>query len=333
MRGLILLCCSAIGVFAQFIAQPPIIGGAGYSFPVPLSVAPGQLITLFVQAFNSQLTGPVRANTTPWPATLAGVSVAYTQGTQQPAPILEVRPISTCLGIPPPAGSTCGTILAVTAQLPFQMLTICPLCGRPDIPASIAVTVNGVVGESFSVQPLADQVHILTSCDVMISGSQPRVNDTTLPCPPLVTHSDGKLVSATNAAHTGEELVAYAVGLGQTNPPLTEGQPATQAAPVETAFAIDFNYHPNALATKPLGPTTFGTPINYPKPAFAGSTPGFAGLYQINFIVPSPPENLTPCVATTGVVPFANVIQSNLTVSVGSLFSFDGAGICVQPGS
>ena len=333
MRGLILLCFSAIAICAQSTTQPPVIAEAGYSFPVPLPVAPGQLITLFVQGVNTQLSAPVRASTTPWPTTLAGVSLTYTQGSAERAPILEVKPISTCLGIPLPSGSTCGTILAVTAQLPFQMVTLCPLCGRPDIPASIAIMVNGAPGQSLSVQPLTDQVHILTSCDVLMTGSQPRINTTALPCPPMMTHADGKLVSATNPALAGEELVAYAVGLGQTNPPLTEGQPAAQAAPLETAFGIDFNYHPNALAAKPLGPTASGAPINYPKPAFAGATPGFVGLYQINFIVPPPPENLAPCFDSSGLVPFANVIQSNLTVSVGSPFSFDGAGICVQPGS
>lgn len=329
MRGFILLCSSAIASFAQSTAQQPVIGGAGYSFPVPLSVAPGQLITLFVQGVNTQLTAPVRASTTPWPATLAGFSVTYTQGSPQPAPILEVRPISTCLGIPPPAGSTCGRILAVTAQLPFQMLTLCPLCARPDIPASIAVTVNGVAAQSLSVQPLTDQVHILTACDVMISGSQPRISAvTSLPCPPMVTHADGKLVSATNPAKSGEELVAYAVGLGQTNPPLAAGQPAILANPTVTAFTIDFNYHPNALSTKPFPLAWFLSPA----PVFSGATPGFVGLYQINFIVPPSPDNLVSCDATN-MVPFANVIQSNLTVSVGSPFSFDGAGICVQPGS
>jgi hypothetical protein len=30
---------------------------------------------------------------------------------------------------------------------------------------------------------------------------------------------------------------------------------------------------------------------------------------------------------------FGIQVQSNLTVSVGSVFSFDGAGICVQPGN
>jgi hypothetical protein len=330
MRGFILLCSStAIVIFAQSTTQPPVIGGAGYSFPVPLPVAPGQVITLFVQGINTQLTAPVRATTTPWPTTLAGVKVTYTQGSGEPAPILEVRPISTCLGIPPPSGSICGTILAVTAQLPFQMLTLCPLCGRPDIPASIAVTVNGVAGQSLSVQPLTDQIHFLTSCDVLISGSQPRINTTSLPCPPMVTHADGTLVSPKNPANSGEELVAYAVGLGQTNPPLTEGQPATLASPALTTFVIDFNYHPNALAAKPSPPAWFVPP----GPTFAGATSGFAGVYQINFIVPPPPGNIEPCSNTTGVVPFVNIIQSNLTVSVASPFSFDGAGICVQPGS
>jgi uncharacterized protein (TIGR03437 family) len=333
MRGLVILCFPAIAIFAQSTMQSPVIGGAGYSFPVPLPVAPGQVITLFVQGINTQLTAPVRATTSPWPTTLAGVRVTYTQGSAESAPILEVRPISTCLGIPPSSGNTCGTILAVTVQLPFQMLTLCPLCGRPDIPASVAVTVNGVAGQSFTVQPFSDQVHILTTCDMLLGGSQPQINTTRLQCPPMVTHADGTLVSSKSPANSGEELVAYAVGLGQTNPPLTEGQPASQPAPVQIPFGIDFNYHPNALPAKPLGPTAFGTPINHPKPAFAGATPGFVGLYQINFIVPPVPDNLAPCLDTTGLVPFANVIQSNLTVSIGSPFSFDGAGICIQPGS
>jgi hypothetical protein len=51
----------------------------------------------------------------------------------------------------------------------------------------------------------------------------------------------------------------------------------------------------------------------------------------MNFIVPAPPPGLAPCedliTSPTGV----NVGQSNLTISVGFVYSFDGAGICVQP--
>jgi hypothetical protein len=49
--------------------------------------------------------------------------------------------------------------------------------------------------------------------------------------------------------------------------------------------------------------------------------------------VPSPPAGLQPCDALGTAIPYANVVQSNLTVSAGSVFSFDGAGICVQPGN
>src|ERR1700682_2605418 len=274
MRSLILFSavCLGVPIFAQLSAPQPIIGGIGYSYPIPLSVAPGQLITVFVDDDNTQLTAPVRASGNSLPTTLAGVSVTYRQGTDQPAPILEVRPISTCLGIPPPPGGGCATILAVTAQMPFNMLTVCPVCGRLDIPATVTVAVNGVTGPLVSVQPLADQVHILTTCDVMMPGSQPRIYSTKLPCVPAVTHADGKQVSATNPAKGGEELVSYAVGLGQTNPPLPAGAPASTAASTGTLFAIDFNYHPNALASQPAGPSFFGTPDVFPTPVFTGAT-------------------------------------------------------------
>lgn len=319
---------TSLSAFAQ---TTPFIAGLGYSQPIPLTVAPGQLVTLFVAGASSKLTTPLRAPGNPLPTTLGGISVTYHQGSDRAAAILEVRPISTCSGIP--VGSSCGTILAVTAQLPFDMLTVCPVCGRIDIPASLTVTVDGIVGSSIAVQPYLSQVHILTTCDLMAPRSQTRLYPTPLPCAPIVTHPDGSPVSANKPAQSGEELVAYAVGLGQTNPPLSVGESTGTAAPTVAAFGIDFNYHPNALATQPVGPNFFGTGEDFPRPTFTGATPGFVGLYQVNFIVPPSPPNLAACVDSTGIVPFSNVVQSNLTVSIGSAFSFDGAGICVQPGS
>src|ERR1700680_2004223 len=102
MRSLILsfLTCFSIPLFA-----PPVIGGAGHSNPVPLPVAPGQLITLFVQGVNTQLTALVQGSGSSLRTLLAGVSVIYRQGRDQLASIVEVRPISTCSGLP--TGSIC----------------------------------------------------------------------------------------------------------------------------------------------------------------------------------------------------------------------------------
>ncbi len=198
------------------------------------------------------------------------------------------------------------------------------------LPTQIGVSVNGVLGPFADVTALADQVHFLTVCDVVMPGWASHHSSSALPCAPLVTHADGKLVSATNPAKSAEELVAYAIGLGQTNPPLSTGQAPDTGAPTLTVFAIDFNYRPNALAAKPL---FLGSVFPSPAPLFTGATPGFVGLYQINFIVPPAPAALPPCVDPNTAGPYANVVQSNLTVSVGSVFSFDGAGICVQSGS
>ena len=59
-----LLAYAAVLISVPAFAQP-VIGGIGYSSPIPFPVAPGQLITLFVQGISAQLTGPVRAFTNP----------------------------------------------------------------------------------------------------------------------------------------------------------------------------------------------------------------------------------------------------------------------------
>lgn len=278
-------------------AQPggPVVG-AGYTNPFPLRVAPGQLVTMYLQS-------PAAANVS---------AVFWNQQAVEAVPVLQVSPWYTACVSPP--NSVCASGLAITVQIPLD---------APDsviavAPSGIALSVNGVQSGYLGVQAQPDRLHILTACDTIVGGDS---------CAPLILHANGQQVSYQHPASGGEELVAYATGLGQTNPPLTTGVPAAQSSPALSGFNLDFNYRPNALATQPAL-----VPAN--PPLFAGSTQGFIGLYQINFVVPAPPPGLEPCSNLDFVAagPIGGLVLSNFTVSVGSLVSFDGAGICVTPG-
>jgi uncharacterized protein (TIGR03437 family) len=246
------------------------------------------------------------------PAAASVSAVFLDQQKMEAVPVVQVSPWSAGCFAPPGTVFNCASGLAVTVQIPFDV---------PDSlivpqPSNMAVSVNGVQSAYFGVLAQPDNVHILTSCDTVVGGES---------CAPLILHANGQQVSYQYPASGGETLVAYATGLGQTNPPLTTGVPAAQSSPAVSPFNLDFNYRANALATQPAF-----LPAN--PPLFAGSTQGFIGLYQVNFVVPPPPVGLTPC--STPVIadgPIGGLITSNLTVSIGSLVSLDGAGICVTP--
>jgi len=87
----------------------------------------------------------------------------------------------------------------------------------------------------------------------------------------IAQHSaDFSLVSSSNPAKPGEYLVMYLVGMGATNPSVRSGA-ATPSSPL------------SPVVNQPT--VTVGSqPANV---AFAGLTPGFVGLYQINFQVPT----------------------------------------------
>jgi uncharacterized protein (TIGR03437 family) len=330
MNKLSIVC--ALVILPAF-AQTNTVVGAGYSAPVPLTVAPGQLVTLFVEGIGASLKQQVRAQSVPLPTVLAGISVTLKQfSSETPVPLLSVQPVSTCS--PSLSQGSCGTLTAVTVQIPFELRTLCLLCLSPVLPApQLFVSENGHAGASIDLTPLADQIHILTACDLLLPSPVERINLTGLPCAPIVTHGDGSMVSATKPAKAGEQLVAYAVGLGATNPPAVTGQRAAAAPPTAEAFTIDYNYHPNALPAKPLVFPNTGEAAPNLIPLYSGLTPAFVGLYQINFLVLNNPPAIPPCDDLSTVPPGASVVQSNLTVSFGGAFSFDGAGICVAPGS
>jgi uncharacterized protein (TIGR03437 family) len=88
----------------------------------------------------------------------------------------------------------------------------------------------------------------------------------------VAVYPDGTVITPQAPAKPGEIILLYATGLGQTLPPVPYGQLFNQAAPLEQ-FA-DFQLVLDGVATDPGAV------------AYAGIAPGFAGLYQINLILP-----------------------------------------------
>lgn len=88
--------------------------------------------------------------------------------------------------------------------------------------------------------------------------------------PAAVLHADYSLVTQSNAAVVGETLQVYVTGMGSVTPVVADG-----AAPSNTTLStVDDDV---AVFVDGQQATV----------AFAGLAPGFAGLYQINFVVPS----------------------------------------------
>jgi uncharacterized protein (TIGR03437 family) len=183
------------------------------------------------------------------------------------------------------------------------------------VPAILTVSQSGgPSGSVLIVDFLLDSIHIPSMCDTTANPfSTPGT------CAKLVTHANGTIVDGFHPAKPGEELVMYAFGLGHTTPDLKTGEAAPSPGPVisPTAFSLNLDQRLNVPPGLPLQ-----APAPDSHPLYVGAVSGFAGLYQINFLVPTTVPNVVTCTGTA---------TSNLTVTVYTINSFDGAGICVQP--
>jgi uncharacterized protein (TIGR03437 family) len=92
----------------------------------------------------------------------------------------------------------------------------------------------------------------------------------------IATHADGALIDGKAPARPGEVVIVYASGLGQTLPRL--GNLSIPRGAVQIERRSQFRLLLNGMDVEPGGVL------------YAGVTPGFAGLYQINVRLP---ERLT----------------------------------------
>jgi uncharacterized protein (TIGR03437 family) len=166
--------------------------------------------------------------------------------------------------------------------------------------------------------PIIGSVPVIVTRDGIPSASQSAVmaeyapglftyarNATTLD--PIIVHLDNRLVTPADPASTNEFLIIYATGVGTFDNPAVTGA-ASPASPLASA---------KVLPTVSVG----GAPVQV---LFAGLTPGFVGLVQINIKLPAtlPPGNSLPIVVQFpgGSSPSLNLstgngLAGNLTVS------------------
>lgn len=94
----------------------------------------------------------------------------------------------------------------------------------------------------------------------------------------VAQHADGSLISPTSPAKGGEVIVLFAEGMGRTSPDTASGYVAQRATSIFYLPQLQIQLNGSAV---PAG-----------NILYAGLTPGFAGLYQINLELPDPaPQN------------------------------------------
>lgn len=164
--------------------------------------------------------------------------------------------------------------------------------------AEVTVYVNGLQANLFYVSP--SQINFLIPYEITTSTAVLFVNRQGIDGPfvtiqlattspaffqwngnlAVAEHADGSLISSAAPAQAGEVIVLFAAGLGRTSPDISSG------------FIVQLPV--SILSASQLQVLLNGVPCPPGSIYYAGVTPGFAGLYQINLklpdILPSNPQ-------------------------------------------
>jgi uncharacterized protein (TIGR03437 family) len=154
-----------------------------------------------------------------------------------------------------------GELVPLYAVTPGQINAVLPFDLPVNTTLPLIVTYNNAVSAPEPVTMVASEPGVFTLSE---NGQGTGIV--------VLIHPDGSqaIVGPANPATAGDILVIYCTGLGDTNPRGVAGSPA----PVT----------PLAQAIDPVTVTLGG--VNVPV-SFAGPTPGYAALYQVNATVPA----------------------------------------------
>ena len=269
-----------------WLSAQSVNNGAGVTITAdPTSLTPGTYpgtVTIASNAANSSVVIPVNFTLEAESAPVAFAGLAVNNGTFAQGEPLAQGDISAVFGdqftlgaLAYPSGLPLPTTINGTQV--FVNNTAAPLFFISDrqidfqvpfeIPAgnaTVQIVRNGQQGNKISVTIAARTPRFL----LVNGGPYPLLLNSATP--PAETGISG------HPANAGDVVVAYVIGLGQTNPVLQTGA----AAPSGNNLALVDNVQ-----------VCFGQQTPFSKstciaPQFAGAAPGFVGLYQINFAVP-----------------------------------------------
>ena len=231
--------------------------------PIEFTVVPqGPPVISFNGVVDNAIFGAGDALTAGDVAVVLGEQLSFQPLTVGPAP-----PLATTIGGAQvlvngsPAPMYYSSYGQLAFQVPFGLSTIDG--------ASVQVTRDGQASNTVAMK-IAPRAPRLLSVGGTSFGAI-TLADGTLPLPAgtfpgLDTHP----------AHAGDTLVIYAIGLGPTSP----GVPVGQAAPSSEPLS-------RLTSTPVVNMFNTGSPALVVQPSFAGLTPTYAGLYQVNVTVPA----------------------------------------------
>jgi len=221
-----------------------------------------------------------------------------------------VNSASFAQGLPAPGGlasvtvrglNLAGTIVGSGSPLPLELggVTIF-VDGAPAPMLAIAPVGSGMQQINFQVpfEAASNAVEIRYQGSSVLAFPQTAgpgiflLGDGT----PAIQHSaDFSLMTTSNPAHAGEVIVVYATGLGKVSPAVASGVAASGAAAVAPTCGSYYS--------------TLGSIL------YAGLTPGFVGLYQLNIQLPNDLPAGMVQLSIGGEIcelPPAGVVQSNI---------------------
>jgi len=193
-------------------------------------------------------------------------------------------------GANPPLPTELGEALVVMGGLPLPVLYASPGQINAIVPFEVSVnTTHQLIVRRGRLLAVPEPVAVAPAQPAVFTLNQTGAGQG------LVFRSSGQLADAAAPAAPGETVVIYCAGLGAVSPPVVAGRTAP-SSPLSTVVA----------------PVTVTIGGRAAQVSFAGLTPGFTGLYQVNVVVP---EGIAGGEAVPLVIGTAG--QTSLPVSMG----------------